>query len=200
MKLRYSSLLLALCMAFYLLPITATAEPSFQARWSNAGEEGEIPVNWTSSGSLADAVNAANNSITGIMYIQLLSDVNTAGLTFTASNASILDLNGRTLSCDSDNTVLHEGSGKLTITDSSSEKKGKVTNQSTDSDTIFLYGSSLVIEGGTVENTGVGFAINNCSFGSVEITGDISNPLFPALLALVALCGMVITVRTKKRA
>ncbi|MDD4699142.1 MAG: hypothetical protein PHV07_02650 [Oscillospiraceae bacterium] len=171
MKKWFLSMLFALCIAVTLQPVSVMAEPSPQARWGILSEGDEIPTDWISSGNLIDAVSAANSSPNSTVYIQLLSDVSTTELTLTTNNATILDLNSKTLISSSSNVICHYGLGKLTITDSTSEKNGKVTCQAPESDTIVLYGGSLAIECGTVENTGIGFTINNCSIGSVEITG-----------------------------
>lgn len=171
MKKWFFSMLFALCITLTLLPVSVMAEPSPQARWGILGEGFEMPADWISSGSLVDAVSAANSSPSSTVYIQLLSDVSTTELNLTTNIATILDLNSKTLISSSSNVICHYGLGKLTITDSTAEKNGKITCQAPESDTIILYGGSLAIEYGTVENTGIGFAINNYSIGSVEITG-----------------------------
>ena len=165
------SILLTLCMAFALLPVSAMAEPSPEARWGNVSEGYATPTDWV-SGNLADAVSAANSASAGTTYIQLLSDVNTTGLNFTISSATTLDLNGYILNGGNTSAITHDGSGTLTITDSTSAKNGKVMTTAPRITTINLNESSLVVEGGTIENAGndLGCAINNL-WGSVEITG-----------------------------
>ena len=83
-----------------------------------------------------------------------------------------LDLNGYTLSSGGESAISHSGSGTLTITDSTPEKNGKVMTTAPRINTIYLFESSLVVEGGTIENAGneLGCAIYN-AWGSVEITG-----------------------------
>ena len=170
MKRRFLSALVALCMTLTLLPASAMAESSYQARWGTAGQ-GDV-INWTSSGNLADAVSAANSSPAGI-YIQLQSDVTTTGLTFTTSKATTLDLNGWTLSSGDTAAINQNGSGTLTITDSSENKDGKVTiTAPSDGSTAVSLGSgsgSLVIDGSRISVTN-GAAIINQTSGVVNVS------------------------------
>ena len=169
MKKRLLSAILALCMAVALLPVSAMAETSYQARWGTVGQ-GDV-INWTSSGNFAAAVSAANSSSTGI-YIQLLSDVTTAGLTFTTSKATTLDLNGFTLSSGDTAAINQNGSGTLTITDSSEDKDGSVTITAPSAgSSVITLGSasgSLVIDGSRI-SVNNGAAINQAS-GVVKIS------------------------------
>ena len=171
MNKRFLSALLALCMAFAMLPVSAMAEPSPEARWGSVSEGYATPTDWT-SGNLADAVSVANSASTGTTYMQLLSDVTTTGLNFTISSSATLDLNGHTLGSGGESAISHSGSGTLTITDGTVEKNGKVVSSALNSNTVYLNGGSLIVEGGTIENAGTtyGCAINNLK-GSVEITG-----------------------------
>ena len=179
MKRRFLSALVALCMTLTLLPASAMAESSYQARWGTAGQ-GDV-INWTSSGNLADAVSAANSSPTGI-YIQLQSDVSVAELTFTTSKATTLDLNGWTLSGGDTAAINQNGSGTLTITDSSESKNGKVTiTAPSDGSTAISLGSgsgSLVIDGSRISVSN-GAAIINQTSGVVNVSaGTVESNLY----------------------
>ena len=150
MKKWFLSVLLVLCMAFALLPVSAMAE-SYEAQWGVAAADGTKPVEWAGSGTLADAVTYANGLNGGAAYIQLLSDL-TATVTFTQGTTT-LDLNGCTIS-GSSSGVITLNSGTLTIADSSAAKNGKVTSAIGNKDigTINVNGGSLVVASGTVEN------------------------------------------------
>ncbi len=126
------------------------------------------------------ALQTAINNASGELDLKLSADFTiTEALNIdTGNNSNItIDLNGKTMQYTgaagaADAVITHCGSGKLTITDRSSEQNGKVTTTAPQINTIQLLGSSLVVEGGTIENAGNDFggAINNI-WGSVEIKG-----------------------------
>ena len=181
MKRRLLSALAALCVAFVLLPVSAAAESSSQARWGMVGQFDVI--NWTGSGTLAAAVSAANSSSTGL-YIQLQSDATTSGLTFTTSKATTLDLNGWTLSSGDTAAINQNGSGTLTITDSSDNKAGMVTitTPSAGSSVITVGSGSLVIDGSRVSAEN-GAAINQAA-GVVKVSdGTVESNLGYAIVS-----------------
>ena len=211
MKRRFLSAILALCMVFTLFPVSAMAE-SPEAQWGVAAADGTKPAEWAGSGTLENAVTYANELTGGAAYIQLLSDVTTTGLTFTASKATTLDLNGCTLSSGDTTVVNHNGSGTLTITDSSDSKDGKVTitTPSAGSTAISLGSASgsLVIDGsrislndgaaiinqtsgvvnvsaGTVESLS-GYAIVNRGAGSVNVSGGTLSGGSGGIMSLAA--------------
>ncbi|MEG6523835.1 S-layer homology domain-containing protein [Desulfotomaculum sp. 1211_IL3151] len=119
--------------------------------------------------TLQEAVNAVAEGQT----IQLLDDITlTATVTIASgSNKSFtLDLKGKTLDGGANTAIKHEGTGTLTITDT--KGGGKVTAKKDKySCTIDLNGGSLVVVGGTLENTDVGSAIYNEGAGTVNIQG-----------------------------
>ncbi len=159
MKKQILSMLLVLCVSLSVMPVTAKADPVYVAKNLSTGVE---------YATLQAAVDAATGGA-----IQLQQDV-TESLNISSTNTySIsLDLNGRILSGGSAMVIRHYGKGTLTITDSGIG--GKVT--SANSSTIYLNGGSLVIAGGTVENTApdnyyVARTIENYSTGSVSVLG-----------------------------
>lgn len=197
MNKRLLSVLVTLCMAFVLLPVSAMAEDPI-AQWGIADANGAAPTYWAGNGTLENAVTYANGLSSGAAYIQLLSDVNTAGLTFTASKATTLDLNGFKLSSGDTAAINQTGSGTLTITDSSGGRDGVIagTRSTYDVGIIVVKSGNLVIAGsricanygtailmestgavtvfdGTVESPGLGFAIYNKGTGKVSISGGM---------------------------
>ncbi|MDD2190412.1 MAG: S-layer homology domain-containing protein [Eubacteriales bacterium] len=136
-------------------------------------------------------LQAAVNAVTDGQTIKLLMDV-TESISIPYGNtlSFTLDLNGKTLTGDSDAAIKHEnrqvgggtGSVTLTITDDSDGSNGKVTNAST-KNTITLYrGGELIVAGGTVENTNSsvfdGNAIESEMFSTVKVTiagGTVDN-------------------------
>lgn len=158
--------------AFALLPISTFAADSSQTRWGYISEDSTLPAVWTSSGKLADAIKTLNNSATGTMYIQLMSNVSTTELEIDTNNDVVLDLNGHVLSANDTGVILQSSIGKLTITDSTTEKNGKISSKVLDGSTITQYYGTLVLENATVENTGAGCAIFNLG-GKTEIMGGM---------------------------
>ncbi len=136
--------------------------------------------------TFAEAIAAADGKT-----VKLLRDIELTDETFTisADTTMTLDLNGKTLSgvfFVTTSSALIKNYGDLTIEDSSAEKTGKISvlaeNPDTDwnpegfptyaNNTISNYGT-LIIDGGTVENTtegGACYAIDNYS-GSVTVNG-----------------------------
>lgn len=192
MKKRIISILLAFCMVLTLLPANAQAGVVYVARNLSTGE------GYTTLQAAVDVVTGG--------AIQLLRDA-TENITIPSGNdkSFTIDLNGKTLNGGTSIAISHNGSGILTITDSSTG--GKVSNSNFPDGTIALNGGSLVVDGGTVENTrtsmniviqnnGVGsvtvlsgavlggttgVAINNISNGNVNISGGIVNGEFRAI-------------------
>ena len=153
MKRQLLSALLALCMVFTLLPVSAMAE-SPEAQWGVAAADGTKPAEWAGSGTLAAAVTYANELTGGTAYIQLLSDVTAATTVTFTQNTITLDLNGCTLSGSSLSGVIKLSGSTMTIDDSTDDGNGKVTSSVGNKDigTINLDGGSLVVDGGTVDN------------------------------------------------
>ena len=90
MKHKLLSILLTLCLAFSLLPMTALAA------------EGDVAeVNSTGYSTLADAINAAESGAT----ITLLADINTPETSYTIRKSLTIDLNGKTITADGYDSV-----------------------------------------------------------------------------------------------
>lgn len=105
--------------------------------------------------------------------IMLLDNINLKdAVTIVSDNnkSFTLDLNGKTLSGGYYPAISHEGSGMLTITDSSEGETGVITTQQ-GSATISLKGGSLTLTSGTVDNTSnpQGIAIYNNASGEIII-------------------------------
>ena len=174
MKRQLLSALLALCMVFPLLPISAMAE-SPEAQWGVAAADGPKPAEWAGSGTLAAAVTYANELTGGTAYIQLLSDVTAATTVTFMQNTITLDLNGCTLRGNTLTGVIKLSGSTMTIDDSTDDGNGKVTSSVGNKDigTINVSGGSLVVDGGTVENlynSTYGHTIS-VSSGNVTVNG-----------------------------
>ncbi len=128
--------------------------------------------------TLQDAFNAGGE-------VKLLAAVALAeGLVVAADKTVVLDLNGFTVSYTSTEAKASEAitnNGTLTIKDSSGEKTGTLTYESTAPSTSHEYSTStivnrgtLTVESGTIENTtasGASYAIdNNSSAGNAVVT------------------------------
>ena len=116
-------------------PVFDAKRTAPKAQWGVAGSDGSTPTSWT-TGTLADAVEYANDLTSGTAYIQLLEHVNTtATLEFAEDKTTVLDLNGKTIDGSSiptsslDNNVLTVN-GHLTLCDTSTAtvaNQGKIT-------------------------------------------------------------------------
>ncbi|SBW00370.1 Putative surface layer protein (modular protein) [uncultured Eubacteriales bacterium] len=116
-------------------PVFDAKRTAPKAQWGVAGSDGSTPISWT-TGTLADAVEYANDLTSGTAYIQLLENVNTtAALEFENGKTTVLDLNGKTINGSSiptsslDNNVLTVN-GHLTLCDTSTAtvaNQGKIT-------------------------------------------------------------------------
>ena len=179
MKRQLLCVLLALCMALTLLPVSAMAG-SPEAQWGVAAEDGTKPAEWAGSGTLQDAVTYANGLSGGTAYIQLLSSVTAAEtLTFTQGSTT-LDLNDCTLGAIGNSGVITLSGGTLTIDDSSEGGKGKVTcaTGAINIGTINVNGGNLVVDGGTVEKLQNAESVHTIAVSSGNVTvndGKVSN-------------------------
>ncbi|TWH59426.1 putative glycosyl hydrolase [Desulfitobacterium sp. LBE] len=148
-------------------------------------------------------LQAAVNAVEGGQIIQLLNDINlteTVTIPSTKTNNFTLDLNGKTISSNSTvlTTIQHDGSGTLTIQDSSGG--GNIKNTSingnastikieimTDGSVTLLSGTieadmraidnqgsgDVIISGGKVTSAGPGGAVNSAGSGDVLVSGGI---------------------------
>jgi|GEM_PF-620275 len=127
---------------------------------------------------LQDAFDAVGEGQT----IKLLNDISlTASVTIPEGSKKncVLDLNGKTLNCWL-TAIVHNGSGTLTIIDSSTNSAGKIS--SGQYQPIWLEGGSLVVAGGTVENRVNMAAISNNGSGNVSITGGTVKTTFRTIV------------------
>jgi uncharacterized repeat protein (TIGR02543 family) len=106
--------------------------------------------------------------------IDLLGNVNIAfSVVIDSENdkSFTLNLNGYTINSNIRTAITHNGSGTLTITDNSTEGSGVVTSIHDFGYTVLLNGGSLIVSGGTVQNTG---DLSTCSAISNEGDGSVS--------------------------
>ena len=131
--------------------------------------------------TVAEAVEGVKNGGT----VTLLSDVALEnGLTVEAGRKFALDLNGKTVSMEDASAAtvaMIKNYGNLTITDSSEEKAGKLSFNSTTPSAANAYASNVIsnygtitVEAGTIENTTVGsacYALDNYAGSTATING-----------------------------
>ncbi len=122
-----------------------------------------------------DTLQKAFDAVTEGQTIKLLSNItlkDTVNLVY-GKPSFTLDLNGQTLDGRLYNVILHNGRCTLTIADSGTG--GKITSALVNgvTGTIRMYNGSLVVTGGTVENTGTHGrgAIYTENSGNVSIQG-----------------------------
>ena len=146
--------------------------PTTAARMLFASVNGLTEVN-----SFTDLQTAITNAA-GNLELKLADSYSSTSGTLTIAGGNThditIDLNGKTLDGGSNIAIQHNGSGTLTITDTGTG--GKVTSSKIGdlSGTVYLNGGSLIVAGGTLENTiaaSYGNAITNYSTGSVSISG-----------------------------
>lgn len=124
------------------------------------------------------SLQTAFNSVTNGQTVKLLGNITVTdgtSFTFSGSNSFTLDLNGKTMSGGSGfySFVSNTGAGTLTVADSATG--GIITSSRSNgnsSGTIDLYtgNGSLIIAGGTVENTSSTTSVAICNRG----TGTVS--------------------------
>ena len=140
MKKSILAILLVVVMVASLLPMAALAEePEFQ--------------DWTSNSSLPTTSG----------YYKLTTDVTVSAETTIGGYAQIvLDLNGHTITAENNKVFYIQITGGLTITDSSSEASGKITNSSSSSKSgaLITVSGYFALDGGTVENTNGGYGLS----------------------------------------
>ncbi len=147
---------LSAAMVLGTMAIPAFADESTSGNAAKIGE--------TTYPTLAEAVAAANANDT----IEILSDV-TESIEIAADKNITLDLNGKTLTnTDGKHTI--ENRGILTVTDSSTDKSGKVDNVSNGKIPFVNYeGGNATLSGGSfdrsLENGKVGATADGCNSG-----------------------------------
>ena len=154
-------------------PFAVTANSKFYTTVADAKTDGVTEENINSVvakidnvyfATLADAVDAANDGDT----IKILSDVKESVEIVSDKNIT-LDLNGKTLTnTDGKHTI--ENRGILTVTDSSTDKSGKVDNVSNGKIPFVNYeGGNATLSGGSfdrsLENGKVGATADGCNSG-----------------------------------
>lgn len=172
MKRRLLSTLIAVGMAFTLLPATALAEELDYV--AQIGETGFL--------SLQEAVDAVDAGQT----VKMLKDITlTDTVTIASGNIDFtLDLNNKVVYGGNRVVIRHSGSGTLTITDSGASGRARITGGTArrDDGTIYLEGGTvedtvLKITGGTVVGGYFNSAVYNNGNGGVSIsgTGKVTN-------------------------
>ena len=149
MKKSILAILLAVVMVASLLPMAALAEePEFQDWTSNSS----LPTTSGYYKLTTDVTVSAETTIGG--YAQTVPDK--------PATSIVLDLNGHTITAENNKVFYIQITGSLTITDSSSEASGKITNSSSSSKSGALISVSgyFALDGGTVENTNGGYGLS----------------------------------------
>ena len=145
--------------------------------------EGENAVKYTTLAAAVDAVPDDGTETTIVMIDDETINTN-AGVTIPANKNIVLDLNGKTVkgvvqSPASAQTILNKGT--LTITDSSDDKNGTITNEVSDDNAgspgngknwfsnAITNNGTLTVNAGNIVNTGTGgacYAIDNITNGT----------------------------------
>jgi len=148
--------LLSVCMVLTMMPLPAFAGVVDADNSNAVAEVGGIYYD-----SLQDAIDATNS---GTVIVQNNVSL-TEGLTIPAGKEVTLDLNGMTISRNTEaaiSTAAITNNGVLTIEDSSATKSGKITAFAANPDTASIpyYASNtitncgtLTVKGGTIENS-----------------------------------------------
>ena len=142
-------------MIVLMIPAAALAEETY-VDWSDATS---LPTSGTYR--LTTDVDITINSYNGLNV---------------GANSLTLDLNGHVVNFTASrgNAISLVSGGKLTILDSSFEKKGKITNAAGSSAAyalIYANGGSVTLEGGTLEGYGAQVLYVNTASGSANLKG-----------------------------
>lgn len=146
---RTMSALLAL-VAMTTLPIPVWAEDETASATTVEAKWGTSVNDLTNEGTLLEAINAAEASGSTVAYIQLQAGATTTSDHEINSGTFTLDLNGQTLTITNNVTLIIGGSGTtVTLTDTSTDKNGKVEVTSWSYSAIRVYdGANVIIKAG----------------------------------------------------
>ena len=173
------ALLLTLVLILSLLPVSTLAEETDEARWVvQSGTD--TPDTFTDSGTLDEAMDAANNADSNMYtYIQLCRDVTVSGDDFSLFyldylQRAVLDLGGYTLSAVNDNNA-------RTVTNYGTLLVRNGTVSASGSNAYAIYsGGNTILESGTFTATRTrgtypyyeGFGV--CHRGGEIYLGDVT--------------------------
>ena len=173
MKQNLQRLFIAL-LAMMMMPIgnysLVFAQDIAEAKWGISASE--LP----NSGTLAEAISAAEADGSSVGYIQLQKDITTEGSVIIKNGVITIDLNGKTISCSKDYTLNIREEGEespetqVTLVDSS-EGSGKVVCTYDGSSAIVVSNNAeVIIENGTYE---AATAVGVRPSGSAIIKGGV---------------------------
>lgn len=173
MKQNLQRLFIAL-LAMMMMPIgnysLVFAQDIAEAKWGTSASE--LP----NSGTLAEAISAAEADGISVGYIQLQKDITTEESVIIKNGVITIDLNGKTISCSKDYTLNIREEGEespetqVTLVDSS-EGSGKVICTYEGSSAIVVSNNAeVIIENGTYEGA---MALSVRPSGSATIKGGI---------------------------
>ena len=123
------------------------------------------------SGGTFTGLQEAVNALESGAILKLTADLTgvTESISIPAGKDFTLDLKGHTISGTANPILKVQESAKLTIIDSSSEKKGAITATGEDGDGVDNYGT-LEVSGGSITATGeYGYGVDN--YGTLEVSG-----------------------------
>lgn len=132
----------------------------------------ELTETGESFANLTAAVDKAN-TYTGTCTLKMLADfTDNAAQYITNSYGVTLDLNGFTLTHAGSNRIGIKGSGKLIVTDGSTDGTGTITQTTASSSTITYGSGSLTIAGGTITKaSGSTYNVLNVTGGTLTVKG-----------------------------
>ena len=149
------ALLLTLVLVLSLLPVSTLAEETDEARWVIQTDSSE-PASFTDSGTLAEAMAAANSADSSAWtYIQLCRDVTASDVNYSLfdldfNHCAVLDLGGYTLSAVGNSFVCAVmNRGTLLV------RNGTVSASASDAFAIYSDGNTI-LESGTFTATRTG--------------------------------------------
>ena len=196
MKKKFLSIMLAICMAAAIVPVTSVTAKADSAcscvikcKEASRNEDCEVcsqpgaaladckgRVSWTEAGGTPITTYEQLQTLLtpGLIqnfytyYFPLDADIKVSGgLTVPAGVDFMIDLNGHTLDGDN-NGAIFSVSGNLTIIDS--KGTGKLTNSS-EGALLILDGGYVLMMGGSIEGNTVQGGVNVKSGGTFEMTG-----------------------------
>lgn len=166
MKKRILSLVTVIAIMMGLLSgvnLTAFAEETIpEAKWGTSVDD------LTNSGTFTEAWTAARTRGSNVKYIQLQTDVASYNPGTIQYGDFTIDLNGKTAT--SGTRIYTEKAAKITITDTSESRTGKLCGQAADQPVVWVAGTSTVtLEAGTIKRMNSGYAAGTSGGGGTFV-------------------------------
>ncbi|MBO7151115.1 MAG: carbohydrate-binding domain-containing protein, partial [Clostridia bacterium] len=174
------------------LSVASAAEVQAQVQWS--ADATSEPIG---SGTLQEAFDAAAAENSTVGYIRVLSDIDLGDENVRASGGAFtLDLNGKTVTSTT-YTVYLENAVDVIITDTSSEKSGRLESTNSGCAAIVVNDDTAVditVEGGTVEGGAYAIMLSNGLYQPTAATLTVSSGKLIAGSSVIEASGASVTV------